>query len=105
MAETKTEFKIRAQQEHQQDRGQFNHQFHIQDKQQEEKELPVDAPRSYLHKKRSRCLFHGAVWLVQVKEKNVLILFLLIAVTRVRVALWNGKAFAGPAGRFYVTGG
>ena len=32
MAETKTEFKARTQQEDQQDRGQFNHQFHIQEK-------------------------------------------------------------------------
>ena len=32
MAETKTEFKTRTQQEDQQDRGQFNHQFHIQEK-------------------------------------------------------------------------
>ena len=105
MAETKTEFKIRAQQEHQQDRGQFNHQFHIQEKQQKEKELPVDAPRSYPHKKRSRCLFHAAAWLVQVKEMNVVILFPLIAVARIRVALWYGIAFAVPAGRFCVTGG
>ncbi len=42
MAEAETEFKTRTQQEDQQDRGQFNHQFHIQEKYQKDKQGPIN---------------------------------------------------------------